>query len=100
MNLKQLYSVLLILHIVADTPQFVEEIQQVIYKAQGQPKIKRLYLRPTVSQGKNNNVSESKINYYWVSNIITRVENKSSNMGEFRTIRAFCRYMQLFSKIM
>ena len=43
-----------------------------------------------------NSGSEIKINYYWVSNIITRVENKSSNIGEFGTIRAFFHIMKLF----
>ena len=47
---------------------------------------------------RKNSGSEIKINYYWVSNIITRVRDNRSNMGEFGTIRAFFHIMKLFKK--
>ena len=69
---------------------FVAETQQVICKAQGQPLFERLSLGTRYKRVEKNNGSEIKINYYWLSNIITRVENKRPNMGEFGTIRAYC----------
>ena len=89
MNTYISLGVSLIPHIVADTLQFVEEIQQVSCKAQGQPLSDRLYLRPINPQGKNNSGSETKINYYQGSNIIIGLWDLRPNMGEFGTLRAY-----------
>ena len=87
--------------LVAKTQQtivFVEEIQQVSLEAQGQPVFERLCLSTRYIRVEKNNVSETKINYYWGSNIITRVRDNRPNMGEFGTLSVFFHIMKLFKK--
>ena len=77
---------------------FVEEIQQVSLEAQEQPVFERLCLSTRYIRVEKNNGSEIKINYYWVSNIVIRVENNRPNMGEFGTLSVFCIKMQQSQK--